>query len=438
MANRKWVRGLVLNTPGGISTPYLLGIMYNLWGYVLYGAATPTAPAAAAFPATNPNNFPAGSLEGGTILLASGTNGSTTNGSNIFTSAGATFTTAMIGSILVAWVPGSGSTDDGIYLITGVPSATTLQVQVSNGGHPDPTTLQPVFNTRSSILYRVVNIPNMNSFSWVTTDYMIFQLNPSASDHPNASQATSQVQFIMNGPGGTQGCNIIGSPAGTWNGSAFTDAMAAVAQTTNSFGFGQWSPTAYTMTADFDGIFCFFKGNGGYNTSNVHFEAPTRVGTYPTTTSDQNPLAISTDGLCGIFTNSTNHGNNNYYMAGSDGVTRYHRMQVKSVTGDGNQSSGGQYESIVSQSGINDVRLAYAFDRGSTFISPILLSQLSSAVNFTRCRALLKQLVSASPVVPLFHRLGTPSTGQYLCLPNGVCMIWDNTIMPVSLAPYGI
>jgi hypothetical protein len=441
MANRKFVRALQINTPGSIATPYLCKLMYELWGYVLYGASTPTAPAAAAFPASNPNNFPANALEG-TSVLATGTNGATINGSNQFTSAGATFTTAMIGSVLTMWVPGSGITDDGLYLITGVPNATTLQIQVANGGHPDPVTHQPVLTTRGSILYRVVNCSTLNALSWVTTDYIIFQMNPSASDNPNASQATSQVQIIMNGQGGTTGCNVIGSPAGTWTGAAFTDAMGAVTQQTNGGGFSNFTPTIYTMTADFDGFFTFFHGSGAGTPamSNLIFEAPTRVGIYPSTTSDQNPLTYVTDGFTGIYIsggNSAQYSLNNFNMVGTDAVTRRHRMQVKNLTGDGTGATNNvQYNGIISQDGLNDIRLTYAFDRGSTFVSPILLGQTFTITNFTRCRAILKQLYSCSPLVPNLHRLG--SNGQYLHWTNGLCMIWDNTIMPISLIPFGL
>ena len=434
MANRKFVRGLLLSTPGVISTPYLMKLCYELWGYVLYGASTPTAPAAGAFPASNPNNYPANALEG-TSVQATGTNGSTTNGSNIFTSAGASFNSGMIGSVLTMWVPGSGSTDDGLYLITGVPSATQLQIQVANGGHPDPTTLQPVLNTRGSILYRVVNVSGINGLAFVTTSYIIFQLNPTASDNPNASQATSQVQCLMNGAGSTTGINMIGSPAGTWTGAAFTDAMSGVTTNTNSGGFSNWNPTVFTITADFDGLFCFFKGSGSSGMSNIYFEAPTRVGTYPTTTSDQNPLVIGTDGLAGVNMNTVQHQMNNMYMDGSDAVTRYHRPQVKSVTGDGDQASGSQYNTIISGSGMNDVRLAYAFNKASTFVSQILLAQRNVSSNYTRARCLLKQITSCASVVPIIHRLG--SNGQYLHIQNGVCMAWDNTIMPISLIPLG-
>ena len=437
MANRKFVRGLEISTPGTVATPYLMKLCYELWGYVLYGASTPTAPAAGAFPATNPNNYPTNALEG-TSVQATGTNGSTTNGSNIFTSAGASFNSGMIGSVLTMWVPGSGSTDDGLYLITGVPSATQLQINVSNGGHPDPTTHLPVLNTRGSINYRVVNYSVVGSLSWASTNYLIFQLNPSASDNPNASQATSQVQCLMNGTGTTSGINMIGSPAGTWTGAAFTDAMSGVTTTTNSGGFDFWNPTCYTITADFDGILCWFKGLNGFGTSNIYFEAPSRVGTYPGQTSDQNPLAISTDGIVGVFTSSTTQSFNNFHMAGSDNVTRLHRMQVKTMTGDGNAANGFGNNTIVSGSGINDVRLAYAFGEGSTMVSAIMLGQITtSATNFTRCRAFLKAMSACSSVVPILHKLG--SNGQYLHIQNGVCMAWDNTTLatPNTLIPFG-
>ncbi len=437
MSSRKFVRSLTIATNASFATPFHLKLLYEFWGYVVNGASTPTAPATGAFPSSNPNNFPTNSLEG-TSVQATGTNGSTTAGSSIFTSAGASFTTAMIGSVLVAWIPGSGSTDDSIYLITAVPSATTLQVVVANGGTPNVTTLQPTFTNRSSILYRVVNISGLSALSFATTDYIIFQLTPASSSNPNASQATSQVQCIMNSvEGGTTGLNMIGSPAGTWTGSAFTDAMAAVTTQTNVEGYDNGTPTNYTITGDLDGVWMIFKGLSGNGMSFIYFEAPTRVGTYPTNTSDQNPLILATDGLCGIALQGGGAGTilSNIYMAGSDGVSRRHVMQAKSVLGDGNQLNNLQPNNIISGDGINDVRLAYASDRGSTFVSPIMVGQTLTSTNFTRCRAILKQLYSCSAVVPLLHRLGT--NGQYLHLENGICIVWDNTIMPIPLIPFG-
>jgi hypothetical protein len=194
------------------------------------------------------------------------------------------------------------------------------------------------------------------------------------------------------------------------------------------------------MTADFDGLFCFFHGNTGQPAmSNLVFEAPTRVGSYPSTTSDQNPIAIVTDGICGIFISGgtgAQQSLNNFTMAGTDGVARRHRMQVKNLTGDGIAATNNvQYNGVISQDGLSDIRIAYAFDRGTTFVSPILLGQTFSVTNFTRCRAILKQLYSCSPLVPNLHRLGP--NGQYLHWTNGLCMIWDNTIMPITLIPFG-
>ena len=166
----------------------------------------------------------------GLVFLGSGTDGATIAGTSIFSAVSAPFNQNMVGKYLVMWVPGSGSTDDSIYQITSVPTASSIIINPNNGGTPSNTTQHPIFTTRSNIHYRIVDVVAACQLNGIQAgNYMVFQLN---SPSVNPGQAFSQVQIFLRqqtqGPPWTgagpitQNLGLVGSPSGSWNGTVFT------------------------------------------------------------------------------------------------------------------------------------------------------------------------------------------------------------------------
>jgi hypothetical protein len=174
----------------------------------------------------------------GLIYLGSGTDGATIAGSSVFSAISAPFNQNMVGKYLVMWKQNSGLSDDAIYQITAVPSSSTIVVNPNNGGSPSGTTLHPTFNTRSGINYRIVDVVAASQINTLAPGgYIVFQLNSSAI---NPGQANSQFQVILRQQtppfSGTQMQNfgLVGSPSGSWNGSAFTGTPSTTVNGTQS------------------------------------------------------------------------------------------------------------------------------------------------------------------------------------------------------------
>ena len=215
---KKFLRGLPYTATATREVCSLLKYLYEFWGYCVNGGASLTVPGG--FAATTPSNLPTNCLEG-TSVLGSGSDGATAAGSGIviFTAASTTpFTTSMVGKYITIWKAGSGSSEDAIYQIMGVPSSSTLTLNVNNGGKPDPTTLHPSFTTRTSVNYRIIDAVQASQVAGLAAgQYMVLQLNAAGV---NAGQANPQLQCVLRSWVQT---GAVLSPGGTWTGSTFTD-----------------------------------------------------------------------------------------------------------------------------------------------------------------------------------------------------------------------
>src|SRR6185369_13119732 len=148
-------------------------------------------------------------------------------GQQSFFSASQPFTTAMVGKTLVMWKAGSNSSEDGLYNIVGFVSPTQILINVNNGGTPSaPDGYKPAFSNRTSINFRVVDMGIAGATTGVTDgNFMVMQFDPTGV---NAGQANSQIQLLIAGATNTRIDHKI-SPAGTWNGTTFSDATAQTA-----------------------------------------------------------------------------------------------------------------------------------------------------------------------------------------------------------------
>lgn len=408
---------------------FFVRFMYEFWGYVINTPASQTTPGG--FPGVAFQTFPANSLEG-TTVLATGSDGATTVDQTTFDSAGASFTTNMIGKYLVVWSSASPGQEDGIYKILGRNSATQLVLNVRNGGSAHPSTRRPRFTTRSGLRYRVCDIEGIQALpGWVTGQYVVFQMTPSIS---NPGQANSQVQVVIrNASAGIKTIGMIGSPGGTWNGSAFTDAMTEVTHVTNGQGMladsiSNPQSAQVSLFGDKDGMIAWFRtsGNGSY----VHFEAPFRLATQ---VQDTNPLLIGADGLCTLHLGVFSNGYNNWWMRGTDGTSRRHRMIVKCFSGDGNGENGRPTATV---SFFGDSRLAVNQTFKKTFLSKVLIGQIGApSTQFALSRCYMRYARICPNVLPAWTMLG--DNDEWLHIQNGICFPWDGVFLGSNLIPLG-
>jgi hypothetical protein len=409
---------------------FIVRFMYEFWGYVIHAPASQTTPGG--FPGVAFNTFPANSLEGSTVL-ATGSDGATAADQTTFTSASANFTTSMVNKYLVVWSSTTPGQEDGIYKILGRNSATQLVLNVNNGGSAHPVSRRPRFTTRTGLRYRVADIEGMQSLpGWATGQYIVFQMTPSIS---NPGQANSQVQVIIrNASSGIKTIGMVGSPGGTWNGSAFTDGMTEVTHTTNGQGMFPDSLVApltdaqISMFGDRDGMIAWFRGNG--NGGYVHFEAPFRL---PTQAQDPNPLLIGADGLSTLHLGVFSNGYNNWWMRGTDGTSRRHRMIVKCLSGDGNGENGRPTGTV---SFFGDARVGLNQTLKRTFLSKVLIGQIGTpSTQFTLARSYMRYARICPNVLPPWIMLG--ENDEWLHIQNGICFPWDGVFLGSNLIPLG-
>lgn len=366
------------------------------------------------------------------IILSNSTpNGSwTSGGTQVVT------TSNMVGKLLIMWKAGSGTSEDGIYIITAVNGPNSLRVNLNTGGTPDPTNLHPSFTDRSNINYRIVDAGLAQTSSSGNGNYMVMQFNPS-SIGLNPGQANSQIQLFGNDTAGTIGTII--SPGGNWNGVTFPvtgdPQIDATAQFTNAisggiFNGGPANNMAMTMAADPAFFWMHYKDvNSGDGSSYLHCEIPTRL--YPQA-SDTNPVVVLTRG--GVFNGSvyrcdgTSAGGNGtigngFLMKDTAGTNRIYRMLSKALAGDGSPSFGAN---------LTDIKLAFNTTRGTVIASDGVLSLPAVTGQYSLGRVRLRTFKFTSTQLPLYHRFGT-ATSQFLNVQNGIAIIWDNTILPANL-----
>lgn len=427
----KIVRALQFSVPTSARhATYVYRLMYEFWGYIVHAPTTVTTPGGV--PGFAYTTFPTNALEG-TTVLATGADGVTTVDQVTFDSAGASFTNGMVGKYLVVWDSTTPGQEDGIYKITSRLSATQITVNVLNGGSPHPVTLRPRFTSRSSLKYRIVDVEAVAALpGWAVDQYFVMQMTPSIS---NPGQANSQVQWLVSSSSnGLSGGRFSGSPAGTWNGSAFTDGTAAVTTTSNS---GLWANDSGSSTAgvismwgDKDGLVAWFKFNGATSASYCHLEAPIRLASQA---QDPNPLAIANEGVCTLYLSSVGNGYNNFHMAGTDGVIRRHTMMVKCMSGEGIGENSRPTGTI---NFFGDSRIAVSPPYNKTFLSRILLGQTGSpSSQYNLARAFIRYARVCPNQIPPWTKLG--SSGEFFHIQNGICFPWDDATLGTNMIPFG-
>lgn len=407
---------------------YVCRLLYEFLGYVISAPATTTTPGAV--PAFAYTTFPANALEG-TTVISTGTDGVTTVDTDFFDSASASFAGTVLNKYLVIWDSTTPGVEDGIYKIVERLTANRVRINVANGGSPHPTTKRPRMTSRSSLKYRLIDLDAVGAVAgWATGQYIVMQLTPSIS---NVGQANSQFQITI-GSGFTAG-TIIGSPAGTWNGSLFTDPSGPITTTSNGGGFfngsGGTALAQMSMWGDKDGVILWFKNNFSSFASYIHVEAPVRLAAQ---LQDPNPLLMGCEGVCTLYLSSHSNGYTNFFMPGTDGVARRHRMIVKCYSGDGN---GENSRPTATASFFGDSRIAKNNLINKALMSRIVLGQVGSPqAEFNLARAVMRYTRIISNQLPPWVMVGTNGE-SWLHVQNGICFPWDGTILGTNLIPFG-
>jgi hypothetical protein len=177
-------------------------------------------------------------------------------------------------------------------------------------------------------------------------------------------------------------------------------------------------------------MIAYFKDQSMSFSGYAYLEAPNRLATQA---QDPNPLIVGTDGICTIHVGSFPFGFNNFWMAGTDGVARRHRMLVKCLSGDGNGETGRPTATI---SFMADSRISMAPTLNKTFTSRVLLGQVGApSSQFNLSRATMRMVRICPNVMPPWSRIG--DAGEFLHIQNGVCWPWDNVILGSNLIPFG-
>lgn len=364
------------------------------------------------------------------------------SGTQNFFAASQPFTTAMVGKTLVTWKSGSGSSEDGLYNIIGFVSPTNILVNVNNGGTPSaPDGYKPSFTNRTSINYRVVDMGIAGATTGVADgNFMVLQLDPTGI---NTGQANSQIQLIIAGGTNTRIDHKI-SPAGTWNGTTFSDATtqtAPNAPSSSSFFNSTAGGTTQqiTLIGDKDFLIGHYRDtNNAMGTAGVvfHFEIPDRLYTQA---QDPNPVVVNFNGF-GATTQFTSTGTTHTYGGGwvmkcNDGTARAYKCSVRALNGDGNSNLTIVAVAQTPGNSLSDFRAGANVFTGNLLNSPGFLTLPGVVGQYSLARVRLRKVRFANIFMPQFTRFNT-SSGDFILITQGVAIPWDKTVLPIDMFPF--
>jgi hypothetical protein len=483
--NVKFVRGLVANIPTGNGVPGSLlfhaKLLYEFWGFCVHGSNDLRTPSGFATLsgtlAPNYINMPANFESGSSVLLASGSDGSTAYGNSIFTAPSVNWTSgSMVGKYLVTWKSGSTSTDDSVYPITQVISSSSIKVDVTIGGTPMSQSLNELaFSERSDINFRVVDISAASQLPGYTqlTNHMMLQFN--ASD-VNAGQANSQLWLRLGNGGLTYSQFYLNaSPSGSWNGTTFSPYDLGPTVFSETWGSSEdqflrnydFVTTAggihqISIFADKAGIILHRNVPGQEaltpgTPSYFHAEVPKRL--YPQD-KDPNPVAYMCVGRKGVSTNigyqpASEQGNYPYgwqvpnFAEVPTTTSRKYNAIIKRITGTNVGAAvsatsdtivmtdiySGNGQSMAQLLSSRDLQAFYNRFNNSFLIQEILLAQTKSSTNFSLGRVKLRLARFLNGQFQIHTKMG--NAGQWIVVKEGILWPWDNAQLDRQLFLYG-
>lgn len=427
----KYLRGLQYTTAtNGRDIPIFMRLCYEFWGYCVNGTSSLTTPGGMP---TTPTSAPAGFFEGASVL-ATGTDGVTHSIGINFESLSANFSTSLIGKHITIWSPTDpDSTDNSIYRIVNVTSPTQLMLAPFSGGTRDITTLKNNLTSRSALNYRVIDLVTAAQLGVANGNYFVGTL--SGASTINTGQASSQFQFFIRGAANTFGnFGILGSPAGTWTGSAFTGTTLTernTAQTTvgTSYFNGTTAGTQgyVTLIADKDFFIGHIRtpntsGNGMY----FYIIVPQRLYTQA---QDTNPMTIlvGANNLTAAVANDSH--STAFGMVHADNVTRSCQLITRNFIGDG--TVGTVWTMGPNLTGNVNIQTRI----GRVLYTEALIASNAAAGQFFLSRAKMRPIAFTGTAIPTFHLVG--DNGEFIHVGNGILWPWDGSILPYNLLPLG-
>lgn len=420
---------------------WLHKLMYEFWGFCVNGTDSLLIPGGLAPSASV--IFPALWQSGSSVLLASGSDGTTTLGNSIFTANSVDWTSgSVVGKWLVTWKSGSISTDDSIYPITQIINSSSIKVDTNIGGTAYGDTLQPAFTARTSINFRVVDFAASIALSGFTAndDGLVLQLN--AASLVNSGQLPTQCRTRIRTTVGSllPHVGLTLSPSGTWTPASssgdFTDGTYEI-NAPAAWGVGAAGTGYITLMGAQDYLLCHFKGFNAWNTnaSGFHLEVPKRA--YPQDV-DPNPVIamnFANEGLS-ITSATQNYGGGFDSFHPPTGQSYSLRSMIRSLTGDHfysniwpsnipNNLSNGRYNEMYYNVYLNKI-----------MIHEIAFSN-SSEATYSALRLKLRRAKWVPKVLssPNLVRIG--DSGQWITMQSGILWPWDNTTLPYSLTRAG-
>jgi len=332
------------------------------------------------------------------------------------------------------------STDDSIYAIMAVPSNSQIQIVPFSGGTPDISTLKNNITARAALNYRVIDVTAASQLTLALGQYFIGTMN--GAPNINLGQAPSQFQMLLRGASATFGSfGMVGSPNGSWNGSAFsgtasnTTMTERITATSVLFNGGAASiPGFVTLIADTDFFFGHIQSSnssGSANLKGMYFMNTIPARMY-SQVQDPNLLAILV-GANGLNTSTgTDSLSTSFGMVGFDGVTRSHQLISRNFVGDTANASIGPTYTV----GFNlSPNLGYQSKIGQMTMAETLMSVSSTAGQFSFARARMRPLRMTFGGLPRYFTVG--NSGEFIHLANGLLLPWDGSILPYNVLAGG-
>jgi hypothetical protein len=384
----------------------------------------------------NAANFPS---TGGTIYVATSTGTqqvtyASISGNQFLECSGGTGTMSAGGFVTSQGL----STDDSIYRIVGYTSSDQIQVQPYTGGTPDISTLKPNLTSRSAVNYRVIDVVAASQLGVASGDYFVGTLL--GQPNINAGQAQGQFQILLRGSANTYGqFGIVGSPNGSWNGTAFVSAGGSSSTTSerdtgtgNSFN-GTTSAAAgfVTLIADTDFFLGHIRSPNSSTTTGWSFMITTPLRLY-TQAQDPNPLAILVNANNLTAGTGTDSYSNSIGLVGFDGTTRSQQVMTRNLVGDtANANIGNSYTlgPNLSSTLMSQIRT------GQFLFGDGFLACTTTAGQYYTSRCKLRPVVFTSSALAQFQIVG--NSGEYIHMGGGVLWPWDSSVLPYPLLPLG-
>ena len=447
------VANITAGTNGGVL--YWMKLLYEFWGFCVNGDNNLRSPGLGSFASFSGSLAPAylvmapGFESGTTVLIASGNDGSTAYGSQVFTAPSINWTSGtLLNKWLVTWKSGSTSLDDSIYPIVQILNSQSILVDTNAGATPmSQSKNEPRFTDRGSINFRVIDFTachNLGGFA--AGNYLIFQFNGN-SINPGQANSQARIRLLTANNTLTQGAISL-SASGSWNGTTFAAAndltQELVPDGTNTnddgggFVTGDWfnggnGTNYFSLWGDPGGFICHSGGSLSTGPSLFHIEVPKRL--FPQN-KDPNPICAQNSGKQGL--GSLNFNNTQHFGAGwiihnpfDNAVTRRHHTVARGMGGN-NITAGQLYTGDLAFMG--QTRYLQAFHNVRTrkyTIQDVLLAHRLATTSYTMGRVQLRLAAFASGPYQAMTKLGV--NGEWLAVNQGILWPWDNSQLPRTI-----